>query len=322
MIVLRTPRRVAQTAGGAGLAVFLTVVACGQFDATEEANRGGAIDLRSERIAGNQSWQSVVPVYWTGTGDQSGRLFREPITVTTSDTADPIESAVMAMTQATPADTDYSSLWPPVTSLGTSFSRGVITLDLPSKAVSQRMEPDRAELAVQQLVHTAVAAAQSSDLVAGEALPQVRILIDGESGQEIFGSHHLPEKISADREALAGVSLEPERLQVEPGVLTVAGRVTDPVHDVELTVETLGATAEDRESASPTATATSASTTEVRQRIAVKQDYAQADVTGSGAEISRTLEVKAGSYRVAITATDVDGRRLSDDFVVTVAEPQ
>lgn len=304
MFALRTPRRVTQTVVGAGLAVFLTVVACSHSDGTPTTTAGGTVDLRSDRLTGDQAWQSVVPVCWTGNGDQAQRLFREPVRVRTSATADPIESSVMAMTQAQPADTDYGSMWSPITSLGTSFSRGVITLDLPSTAVSQSLDADRAELAVQQMVHTAVAAAQSSGLVTGGDLPQVRILVDGESGQEVFGSYSLPDKLSADPAALAGVSLEPERLQVEPGVLTVSGRVTDPVHDVELTVESLDGEAK------------------VLQRMAVNQDYSRAETAMSGVEVTRTVTLEAGTYRVSITATDADGKALSDDFVVTVAEPE
>lgn len=316
------PRRAAQTALGTGLAVLLTVVACSQSDGSPESAAGAAVDLRSDRASGDQPWHGVVPVYWTGSGDQSQRLFRESVQLSTSTTADPIESAVMAMTQAHPADADYGSLWSPITSLGTSFSRDVITLDLPSRAVSQNMDQDRAQLAIQQMIHTAVASAQQSGLVTGDTLPRVRILVDGEPGQEIFGSYQLPDKIVVDRAALAAVSLEPEALQVDSGTLSVTGRITDAVHDVELTVETVQAPEQSAESATPGQPGPSAhASDEAVQRVAVEQDYSQAHTAPSGMEITRTLDLQPGTYKISITATDAEGATLSDDFVVTVAQP-
>lgn len=312
------PRRAAQTALGTGLAVLLTVVACSHSNRTAESTAGAAVDLLSDRASGHQPWHSVVPVYWIGTGDQSQRLFRESVQLSTSTTADPIESAVMAMTQARPADADYGSLWSPITSLGTSFSRDVITLDLPGRAVSPNMDRDRAELAIQQMIHTAIASAQQSGLVTGDTFPRVRILVDGESGQEVFGSYQLPDKVVADRKALAAVSLEPEALRVDSGALSVIGRITEAVHDVELTVETVGDPEQSRESAAPGQAGPSAEApSQTVQRLAVHQDYSQAHAAPSGVEIARTVDLQPGTYKISITATDAEGATVSDDFVVT-----
>ncbi|MDO5617699.1 GerMN domain-containing protein [Kocuria sp.] len=195
-------QRGVRTAVGVGLATVLTLVACSPSNGSVQPSAADTVNLDSPSTGTAQAAESTVTVYWVAAGNTDHQLVRDSVRVSSSTTADPIESAVLAMTQTRPADTAQSTLWTPVTRVGTSFTRGVITVDLPSSVVARHLDADRAELATQQLVHTVVAAAQDSGLLSTEAQPTVRILIDGTPQQEIFGSYTLPEKITADTAAL------------------------------------------------------------------------------------------------------------------------
>jgi hypothetical protein len=97
---------------------------------------------------------TVVPVYYVGDGPGgSPALFREFHRVT----GDPLtEAARLVAGGGQPDDPDYRTLWPQV-DLSVTYGDGVIGVDIPSDAFTERpdgMSERAAELAVQQLVYT------------------------------------------------------------------------------------------------------------------------------------------------------------------------
>ena len=97
---------------------------------------------------------TVVPVYYVGDGPGgSPALFREFHRVT----GDPLtEAARLVAGGGQPDDPDYRTLWPQV-DLSVTYGDGVIGVDIPSDAFTERpdgMSERGAELAVQQLVYT------------------------------------------------------------------------------------------------------------------------------------------------------------------------
>lgn len=115
-----------------------------------------------------------IPIYYLGESRRAVRLFREFRSV--PDVGGPIASAVSAMTRLTPLDPDYSTPWRPATRVAVSQSGTAISVDLSADAFSNTsVGSEAAELAVQQLVHTATAAAAQS----GTPASTVTITRDG-----------------------------------------------------------------------------------------------------------------------------------------------
>lgn len=118
-----------------------------------------------------------IPIYWLGKSRGGFALFREFRTV--ADRGGPVESAVAAMTTMTPLDPDYSTPWKHPSSMTVTRTGAAITVDLSADAFSGTdVARGVAELAVQQLVWTATAAAAKE----GTPARTVRILIDGAPG--------------------------------------------------------------------------------------------------------------------------------------------
>jgi hypothetical protein len=98
---------------------------------------------------------SAVPVYFVGDGP-GGRpvLFREFHRVT----GDPLtEAARLVAGGGEPDDSDYRTLWPQVEITSARAADGVLVVDIPSDAFTERpdgMSKRAARLAVQQLVYT------------------------------------------------------------------------------------------------------------------------------------------------------------------------
>lgn len=101
-----------------------------------------------------EATSSVVPVYYVGDGP-GGKpvLFREFHRVT----GDPLTEAARLVVSGTPDDPDYRTLWPQVEITSSRAADGVLVVDIPSDAFTERpdgMSERAAELAVQQLVYT------------------------------------------------------------------------------------------------------------------------------------------------------------------------
>lgn len=111
-----------------------------------------------------------VPVYWLGDSETSVWLYREFLDV--PDLGDPVTSAVAAMTREQPRDPDYTTPWEPASSVEVTRDGEALTVDLSEDAFAQGVGSEVAERAVQQLVYTATAAAQTDG--------PVTITVDGE----------------------------------------------------------------------------------------------------------------------------------------------
>jgi hypothetical protein len=161
---------------------------------------------------------ALLPVYWLGDVDGSDRLFREFLTDPESPAGDPISKAVSLMTAGQPLDPDYSSPWRPASNVTSSIStKNVITLDISSDAVAERLEEDEARLALQQLVYTATAAASNAGLITGGEASSVVVLIDGAAEYRAFGTVDIGGEWTRDPADLAPVWIIDPQEGVESG---------------------------------------------------------------------------------------------------------
>lgn len=122
--------------------------------------------------------ERALPVYFVAETDSGPRLHREFHRVATDD---PASDAVREML-AGAVDPDYRTHWPAGTALRApvDVAGGVITVDLTGVTPGAQVGTAGAELTVQQLVYTVQAALQTTD--------PVRILLDGEPVEELFGA--------------------------------------------------------------------------------------------------------------------------------------
>ncbi|MBD2765413.1 GerMN domain-containing protein [Kocuria sp. cx-455] len=288
----------------AGLAVVLSLAACGSAadratNASSTAPRIASAPVSTDDVYGGVATEQT-PVYWAGSDEQSGYLFREFRTASTADTADPVAEAVIMMTSQEPLDPDYRSLWSAVKSVGTSVSPdGTITVDLPATAFASQFSADEAELALQQLVYTVSAAAVTAGLLDADTAKEVRVLVDGQSDYKAFGSVDLKDPISRDASKAAPVWLIDPQTGTESGSpLTMFGRVLPEFTSAQWEVIPVdGDTAvKSGEIAGPQETPASAAATEFRVPV----------------------EVPAGDYTVRVTGSNEDGEQIIDDHTVTV----
>ena len=165
---------------------------------------GAAPGTTDEALGGVATEQA--PIYWVGTGDQSGYLFREFRNPEDTSTADPVARAAAMVTRATPMDPDYRTLWSPVSTVGTSVSPdGIITVDLPAAAFGTQLSEKDAQMALQQMVYTVSAAAVTAGLLDASTAKEVRILVDGRTGFSAFGSVDLSDPLTRDTSLAAPV---------------------------------------------------------------------------------------------------------------------
>lgn len=162
-----------------------------------------------------------IPIYWLGRSRGGFALFREFRTV--PDRGGPVESAVAAMTTMTPLDPDYTTPWRPPSSLTVTRTGDAITVDLSADAFSGTdVGREVAELAVQQLVWTATAAAAKD----GVPARTVRVLIDGAPGQA-WGiapvGTPMTRRPMADVQAHVWVTSPQEGDSVPAGPVTITG---------------------------------------------------------------------------------------------------
>ncbi|TDE01303.1 Gmad2 immunoglobulin-like domain-containing protein [Jiangella asiatica] len=118
----------------------------------------------------------TVPVYFVADSGAGSRLAREFQTI---ESADPPVLAALRQV-ASPTDPDYTSLWQSGLIRSAEVGDDAITVDLTAlpEITRDSGEPSAAELAVQQVVYTATAAAATFDL--DGSLP-VRITVEGEA---------------------------------------------------------------------------------------------------------------------------------------------
>lgn len=158
-----------------------------------------------------------IPVYYLGESRRAFRLFREFRSV--PDTGGPVASAVSAMTRVKPLDPDYSSPWRPARRVAVSQSGTAITVDLSADAFSNTsVGSEVAEVAIQQLVHTATAAAAQS----GTPATTVTITRDGRPA-DVWGVVRIGTPMR--RAPMAGVQAHAWVVSPQHGEVRPAGRV-------------------------------------------------------------------------------------------------
>lgn len=131
----------------------------------------------------------TVPVYYAADSGDGLRLTREFHVVETS--LSPIAAAVHEMLTVAAADPDYATLWAPGTEVvAAEVGEGFIGVDL--TGTPSLDAADDAELALQQLVYTATAAAAN----AGQdgSLP-VRVTVDGAAVDRLFDAADVSEPV-------------------------------------------------------------------------------------------------------------------------------
>lgn len=165
-------------------------------------------------------------LYFVGAGEGPPVLFREFQEVSGTD---PVQAALLGISQGAPEDPDYTTLASGLSVAGASVGSDAITVEL-GEASRERpgdMSGEEAELALQQVVWTAQAAAQ-------ERLP-LRFEVGGEPADQVYGVPTTePVRAGDQLEVLSLVSLtEPsERQQVQGGSLAVEGRANSPEANV------------------------------------------------------------------------------------------
>lgn len=191
---------------------------------------------QSQGAAAAPAAQPLVPVYWLGAVDGTDRLFREFLVSPAASTGDPISEAVRIMTGGAPLDPDYTSPWNPASSISSSVStKNVITLDISSDALSERLAEDDARLALQQLVYTVTAAASNGGLITAGEASSVVVLVDGKADYRAFGSVDLGGELTRDVTALAPVWIIDPQEGVELGTTSFAIHGLGPAEDDSVT---------------------------------------------------------------------------------------
>lgn len=165
----------------------------------------------------------AIPVYFPGPGPDGLRLFREWHGAETSDRV--ATAALLAVARA-PQDPDYEQLWPSGTDATAEWDGDVITVDISTDGVDEDLhggwdglEPETAELMVQQLIYTVQAAV-------GEGRVPVRLLLDGSHTDQVLGTPASEELTNAPvLDTLNHVSLSSpeEGAVVDEGSLEVSG---------------------------------------------------------------------------------------------------
>jgi hypothetical protein len=169
------------------------------------------------------------PVYWLGRARDGVYLYREFRDTDSKD--NPIATALRIMMSQKPLDPQYFTPWQSPKKLAASVSgRNYITVDVSSDAFNTGVDEPTAQLAVQQLVYTATAAAASAGLVdAGQPI-SVMLLVDGRTSQLAFNRVQLGQLMQRDPAMVAPVwIIDPqENTEVANGALKVFGRATEP----------------------------------------------------------------------------------------------
>lgn len=153
-----------------------------------------------------------VPVYWLGHSKTRIWLYREFRDV--PDLGDRVTSAVAAMTREEPRDPDYANPWSPASRVEVTQDGDALTVDLSEDAFTEGTGSEVAARAIQQLVYTATAAAQTSG--------PVTITVDGEP-YDAWGVIRLGEPM--EREPMVEVQAPTWILSPTEGETVPAGTV-------------------------------------------------------------------------------------------------
>lgn len=200
------------------------------LDSQSATGTGRPVETAQARADGTKILN--FPVYWLGKSGDSTRLFREY--VDSEPAADPIAQAIDFMLSQSPTDPDFFTPWKPGAALSVSTSTdGVITVDLPSDVFSSGIDQTTADLAVQQLVYTATAAAANAGILPAGNTGTVIVLVDGKAGYRAFGRTDLGEPMSREVKAIAPIwIIEPQEQAVRSGSpldIFISSTSVDPI---------------------------------------------------------------------------------------------
>jgi spore germination protein GerM len=168
------------------------------------------------------------PVYWLGRARDGVYLYREFRDAEAKD--NPIATALRIMMSQKPLDPHYFTPWQSPKKLAASVSgRNYITVDVSADAFNTGVDEPTAQLAVQQLVYTATAAAAGSGLVDGGQPISVMLLVDGRTSQLAFQRVQLGQLMQRDPSMIAPVwIIDPQEGTQLKGSVKVFGRATLP----------------------------------------------------------------------------------------------
>ncbi|MDQ4501102.1 GerMN domain-containing protein [Sinomonas sp. ASV322] len=224
---------------GCAVAVAVALAGCtanGQPEPTVAAGASAAVSTNgpSATVPLETSQTSTkAPVYWLGRARDGVYLYRE--FRDTSGTDNPVTKALRLMMSAKPLDTNLFTPWQPPKKLAASISgRNVITVDVSSDAFNSTVDEQTAQLAVQQLVYTATAAAASAGVIDTGQPVQVMLLVDGRTDQLAFNRVQLGRLMQRDPAMVASMwIIDPQGGTESPhGQIAVFGRVTMPGAEV------------------------------------------------------------------------------------------
>ncbi|HSK25310.1 MAG TPA: GerMN domain-containing protein [Jiangellales bacterium] len=230
----------------------------------------------------------TVPAYYVTDTAAGLRLAREFRTV--PEVSDPVRTALQTML-AGPVDPDYASLWNPAAEvLGVEVGE-VIEVDLSAEATRADVGAEAAELAVQQLVYTATAAAQRDDAV--------RILVGGRPVDELFGHVDVSEPVRRSDPLSVRLLVQLN----DPGEAAVVGRrvrVSGEAAAFEATVPWRV----------------------LRDGVVVREGFATAEDCCRLAPFAFEVELEPGTYELVVTEDDPSGGEgrppMSDTKTFTV----
>lgn len=169
------------------------------------------------------------PVYWLGRARDGVYLYREFRDST--GTENPVAKALRLMMSVKPLDPNLFTPWQAPKKLAASISgRNVITVDVSSDAFNSSVDEQTAQLAVQQLVYTATAAAASAGVIDTGQPVQVMLLVDGRTDQLAFNRVQLGQLMQRDPSMVAPMwIIDPQAgTTSHAGQLAVYGRTTSP----------------------------------------------------------------------------------------------
>ena len=164
--------------------------------------------------------KEMVPVYWMQANNDGVYLYREYANAQTS--GDPVTDAVTYLLNGEPGKEGWFTYLKPSNDIGVSISAdNVITLDLPQRVFSAKLDEGLARRSIQQLVFTGTAAAANAGLLANGTTPRLRLLVDGSTNATVFNDFRLESEYQRDASLMAPIWI----IDPQNGVETASGTV-------------------------------------------------------------------------------------------------
>ncbi|PRB72447.1 GerMN domain-containing protein [Arthrobacter sp. MYb213] len=152
----------------------------------------------------HQSAIDRLPIYWLENTDLGVYLYREY--ATKNVTGEPIGDSISYLLNEKSVNPVWYTHLKPSSEVGVSMNKeNVITLDLPAKVFSAKLDRGLSERTIQQLVFTSTAAASNAGLLIGTLPPKVKILVDGQANATVFGDLRLADSYERDASFMAPI---------------------------------------------------------------------------------------------------------------------